>query len=339
MPARNLAFAAALLPAFLPATPAAATAPGTTAAAPHTAPATSPSQTPAPIILAVNHAETLPGVTRPERAVTLGTPFDGLVSEVRVEEGQRIRKGDIVAVLDDRVSRAALRVSECEADHTAAVIRAQAVYDRAKQSLDRTKAAMVAGAISDEHIAEAQNRHDIAAADLRFAKETAEKADLQLELTRAQLEQHHIRAPFDAIAVRVHASPGEVLSPDQPIADIVSQGMVHADLYIEARAAFALRPGNTVALRLEAPFDAVLPATVVYVEPRIDPIAKAARVVFRFNETIQAIPAGIFVRPAQRLPDTTDLAALAGFSELLAPRPAASDENTHRTAFIIPMTH
>ena len=83
----------------------------------------------------------IPGVTRPAREATLGVPFDATIAGVRVAEGGRVRAGDIVVMLDDRVAREALRVSEVEASHTAAVDRARAEFERASESFDRAEQA------------------------------------------------------------------------------------------------------------------------------------------------------------------------------------------------------
>jgi len=272
----------------------------------------------APVIkvLDLDPMTVLPGVTRAKDEVTIGTSFDTLLTEILVKEGQIVRAGDIVAVLDDRVTRAALRVSEAEATHDAQVLRARAIFERTRETLERTEAASRSGAVNVEQLAEAQNRHAIASADLRMAEEVLEKAGLQLAMTRAQLEELHLRSPFDAVVVRVNASPGEVLSPGEAIIELASLGSAMTDLYLPAAEGLALRRGDMVALATAAPISAVIPAKVMYVERRVDPISMTCRVMFEFAAPPMSVPSGVLVTPAGRLPAVEDDQRLSAFFKL-----------------------
>lgn len=276
------------------------------------------SESVAPVIkvLALDPAAVLPGVTKAKDEVTIGTSFDTLLTEILVKEGQIVRAGEIVAVLDDRVTRAALRVSEAEATHNAQVLRARTIFDRTLETLTRTKAAAQSGAVNAEQLAEARNSHAIANADLRIAEEVLEKAELQLAMTRAQLEELHLRSPFDAIVVRVNATPGEVLSPGEAIIELASLGSAVTDLYIPAAEGLALRRGDMVALETAAPISAVIPAMVMYVERRVDPISMTCRVRFEFDAPEMSIPSGVLVSPAGRLPVIEDEQRLSAFFKL-----------------------
>lgn len=267
-------------------------------------------------IIEVDQSAVLPGVTRANREVTIGTSYDTRLTRIPVEEGQVVRAGEIVAVLDDRIARAALLVSEAEASHDAQVHRARALMERARDSLEKSEAVHASGASNGEQLAEARSRLAIATADLRVAEEVFEKAGLQLELTKAELEKHSLRAPFDAVVVRVNATPGQVLSPGDAIVELASLDSARADLYIPASEGLALRVGDRVALRAAEPIGAVLPASVRYVERRIDPISMTCRVIFEFEAPRMALPSGVLVTPAARLPQQIDTDRLAAILAL-----------------------
>lgn len=267
-------------------------------------------------IIDADPASVLPGVTRASREVTVGTSFDTRLMRVPVEEGQVVLAGELVAELDDRVTRAALLVSEAEATHDAQVLRARAIMLRAKEAMERSEKVHASGASNGEQLAEARNRFAIASADLRMAEEVFEKAGLQLELTRAQLAEHHLRAPFDAVVVRVNATPGEVLSPGDAIVELAALDSARADIYLPAAVGLALRAGDRVALRAAEPIDAVIPAAVRYVERRVDPISETCRVTFEFEAPRLAVPSGVLVSIAERLPEQTDTDRLVSFLDL-----------------------
>lgn len=270
-------------------------------------------------VLAVNPREVLPGLTRPAREATLGVPFDATIAEILVAEGQRVQAGEPIAQLDDRVAREALRVAEQTASQLASIDRARAVLERAADSLRHAEAVHASRAMNDEQIAEARHRRDLAAADLRLAEEAHARAVDQRALSEAQLAEHRIHAPFGGVVVRVHAEPGEVLGPGEPLVEIIAADQVVTDLHLPAGIAMTLKPGDPVALSLAAPLGAVVEGLVKYAEPRVDPSSGTARVVFAFDQPAGTIPPGVLVRPADRAPDEQDTAAIARFTASRAP--------------------
>ncbi len=256
----------------------------------------------APIqLLDVSPADTLPGAVRPRQQATLGSAFDAMLTEVRVKEGARVRAGDILAVLDDRVAQASVELARFQANRTALVERAEAALEQARDDLARLNLANRSHAVAPNELASAETDLHIARADLDNAREAIAQAQLQLALAQAQLEEHVIRAPFDALVVRRRAEPGEVLSASDPILDLIADSAMSVDLHLPARVAARLQAGERFALRVEDPEPSVVPARVRFIEPRIDPISRTMRVVFDF-EPAPTVVSGSIVRPAESLP-------------------------------------
>ncbi|MCA9298743.1 MAG: biotin/lipoyl-binding protein, partial [Phycisphaerales bacterium] len=64
----------------------------------------------------VGDVDAFPGVVYPRHRAMIRPPMDTLLTEVPVVEGQRVRKGTILAILDDRVAQASLRAATHEAE-------------------------------------------------------------------------------------------------------------------------------------------------------------------------------------------------------------------------------
>lgn len=134
----------------------------------------------------------------------------GFIAEVRVDIGDRAKKGDVLAVID--VPEMMKELAEAEALHAAAVagvqtaesrivqarkmrevagsmlVRAQAEFTLKKTTLERRKELFGGTAITQEQLDEAQNQHDIAQADVGIAeaKIAAAEADIaSAEASRA----------------------------------------------------------------------------------------------------------------------------------------------------------
>ena len=255
-------------------------------------------------LLDVSPDETLPGMLCPREEVRVGTSFDATLAELRVREGQRVRRGEVLAVLDDRVARASVALARHEASRTAQIARAEAALVQAEDTLTRLRKASDSSAVAPNELIAAESAHRIARADLEHAREARAQAELQLALAESRLEEHILRAPFDAIAVRKHAEPGEVLASGDPIVELIAAAGLRVDLHLPASVAARLSPGERFALRVEDPAPAVVAGQVRFVEPRIDPIARTMRVVFDI-EPGPGLVVGALVRPSDEFPPAT----------------------------------
>lgn len=270
-------------------------------------------------LIEVGDHEVLPGVIRPKHEVTLSSSFDTLLGELRVEEGQHVSEGQILAVLDDRVVRAALKVAETQAERTAQIDHAEAVYEQAKDTLARIRAAYEQNAAAEAELVAAELDCEIAAADLRSAKESKREALASLELAQSRLEEHMVRAPFDGVVVRTHAEPGEMVAPGSPLIEIISDDGLCVDLYLPVSVADSVCVGDYYALKVEDPKPVVVAARVRYVEPRVDAVSRTIRVVFDVGpaEESSRVYAGVLSYPAARVPelDCQQLRAMATWAQ------------------------
>lgn len=153
----------------------------------------------------------LAGISLPVAAVevALTTPVSGVVKSVLVHQGQSVKKGQTLVMLDDAVYQARVMESEgnverLKADEVEAnrdLKRARELYDRAVSSTTEFEQAQVKYARASGLYKEAQAR---------------------LLIARKQLEYATLRAPFDGTVSKRLAEPGMVVSADfQPATLIV----------------------------------------------------------------------------------------------------------------------
>lgn len=255
-------------------------------------------------VMDIGDHEIIPGVIRPANEVVLSSSFDSQLGELRVEEGESVVQGQILAVLDDRVVRAALHLAETQAKRSAQVDHAKAVLNRAEDMLNRIREAHQLLAAAETELVAAETDYEIAAADLRNAQESQAEAQASLELARTRLEEHMVRAPFDGKVIRIHSDPGAMVSPGAPLIELVSDGGLCVDLYLPVSIASTLIASEQFALSVEDPKPTVFSARVRYIEPRVDPVSRTMRVVFDLGPTEDSnrLYAGVLTKPASRVP-------------------------------------
>lgn len=127
--------------------------------------------------------------------VSLTTPVSGVVKEVYVQVGQRVKKGDRLVALDDTILKA--RVMEAEAG----LARVKHEADEADRDFKRAQELYDRGVSSTTEFDAAKLKHSRATA-------SAKEAEARLIIAQKNLEYAVLKAPFDGVVKVREAEPG-----------------------------------------------------------------------------------------------------------------------------------
>lgn len=165
------------------------------------------------------------------RDAVVSAKIQGRLSELRVEEGDRVQKGEVIAMLENadfvaNVARARAQLQEVDAQ----VLRADASIQRAEADLAEFKRQMIQSqrllkeqVVARDAMEAAESRVRIA--DAQLAQARADRVQLNATRTRntadlafaqAQLDNTVIRSPFAGTVVRKMAEVGESVAPIPP---------------------------------------------------------------------------------------------------------------------------
>lgn len=180
-------------------------------------------------------------VTAPSRAL-VGSPITGVVLQRQVQEGQRVRAGDVLAQLraDDlqaelRQARAALAELQQSTRPQAqlAVQQTQMQWQQAQRELQRRRLLAAQQAITHEELEQAEQAEILARTAAEQARLQArslqpgqgQEALLQARVASAQalLDKATIRAEFDGTVLARHTEPGDLVQPGQALFEIARQ--------------------------------------------------------------------------------------------------------------------
>jgi RND family efflux transporter MFP subunit len=143
------------------------------------------------------------GYLVPRRKAVVSAKIQGRLSDLKVEEGTRVRQGDVIARLESVDYEAQVRRA------AAALQRAQA--DRAEQERQRRLAAE----LTKDNVL-ARDQLEAAESRVRLADAAIAQADAELSYARAQLANTLILAPFTGTVLRKMAEVGESVAPIPP---------------------------------------------------------------------------------------------------------------------------
>ena len=217
------------------------------------------------------------------REVQLAPLAPGRLVRLLKDEGDTVRAGDTVAVLDQPGLQALIEQRRAQAraagERVAEVDAARADSARAASDLERAARLLVRGVISQQQFEALQAAATSAAARLqavRAARRESEAAGAALAGARAIREQLTLIAPEDGIVLTRYADQGEALSAGMPV---VSVGLVHRPwvrAYVGERFIARVRAGQEVAVRVDAYPDTTFAGRVVEIASRAEFTPRAA---------------------------------------------------------------
>lgn len=159
---------------------------------------------------------TASGYVVARRQAVVSSKIQGRLSELRVEEGSEVRKGELLARLES-------------IDYEASVERAKAAVLRAEADLaEQERQLRLAAELTKQNVL-AEDQREAAESRVRIGRASLAQARADLAFAEAQLQNTIIRAPFAGVVVKKMAEVGESVAPIPPGVNIsTSSGAIVA---------------------------------------------------------------------------------------------------------------
>ena len=148
------------------------------------------------------------------RMATVSAKITGKVREVRIEEGQHVQAGQVMATLDpvDADAARALAVSQLGAARSQ-IGSVQAQLRDAEANATRLSNLVKQQLVSRSQYDQAVAQRDALRAQLATAQRNASVAGDQLRIAENGVDNTIVRAPFAGVVIAKAAQPGEIVSP------------------------------------------------------------------------------------------------------------------------------
>lgn len=219
------------------------------------------------------------GTVRQQERASLAFESAGTVAELRVDIGDAVEKGQVLASLDRQP--ATLRVQQAQA--SARLATAQAV--EREQNYQRQQRLFAAGSV-------AQSVVESALSSREQARGEQVRAQAELELARRELSHAQLLAPFAGRVVARRAEPRSVLPAGQAVLDIESGEGQQVVAAVPVALAEALKPGDLARASSTADNTSGFDLALEGISPRADDgLVRTA--VFRVLRPASRLPSGI----------------------------------------------
>lgn len=214
----------------------------------------------------------------------------GKVARIYVSEGEKVKKGQLLAELDTESIRLQLKQAE------AALALAKANYEDARRNLERMKRLFEEKAVSDQQYEKVRLAFEAAQAQ----KDQAEAA---VNLAKHSLEVSIMRAPFDGVIASKNLEEGDVInpmmggfSPSSSVLTLVDYSKIKVRFDVSPTDALRIAKGQKVYLESFALPGQQFEGEITVVNTSADPQTKKFRVEAVVNNPELALKPGTFGR-------------------------------------------
>lgn len=252
-------------------------------------------------------------VTTPQR-VAVGSVMTERVARIPVVEGQSVRRGDVLLVLDDKDEQAALAqaqtaVAQAQAklaqlrDVAApaalqALVQAEANRDLARTQFQRSTDLAAKGFIAKSALDDAKRNVDVTesqvtaarltlasnrpdGSDYKVAEAALAQAQAALTAARARLDDTVVRATADGVLIARNVEPGDVVQPGRELMALAPAGETQVVVQIDERNLALLAPGQKALVSADAYPGQRFAAELFYINPGVDAQRGAVEVKLR----------------------------------------------------------
>ncbi len=211
------------------------------------------------------------GSVNAERRADLRAEVSAVVLEVLKENGDPVRRGDLLVRLDQTAIRDALTSAEASAR------AAGLAYEQAERQYQRIFK------LRQENMVSAQQLED-AAIQRNSAQSENEAAHSRLVAARQQLERTEVRAPFDGLVSNRKVSAGDTASVGKELMQILDPASMRFEGRVSADSIGEVSAGQRVHFRVQGFDDVDFAGTVVRVNPTANETTRQVEVLVSFND-------------------------------------------------------
>jgi len=216
-----------------------------------------------PIVRKVEHIITAVGTLEPEDEVEISAEVAGIIDEIRFEEGQKVKPGEILAVLDKTNFKLNLKNSKALLERAKAnLFLAQSTFERRKKLYDKKF-------ITEQEFQELSVSLDEAKAQFESAVSNCELAEKSLADTIIKAPLNKNMRSGDSWEVQKKIlSKGEYVNVGKPIVVLVNRTTLQLVFTVTEKDSHFISPCKKVIFNVPPLPNKKFEATVFYISPK-----------------------------------------------------------------------
>jgi membrane fusion protein (multidrug efflux system) len=230
---------------------------------------------------ALSSGPSITGSIQPERRADLRAEVPAIVRSVHKENGDAVRRGDLLVQLDDTSIRDALASAE------AASRAAELAFDQATRQFERMKTLRGSGMASAQALDDAEGRRNAAISE-------QEAARARVVAARQQLGRTEVRAPFDGIVSDRKVSAGDTAQVGKELLKVIDPSSMRFEAMVSADHVGEVKAGQAVHFRVNGYGDQEFAGKVRRVNPTANATTRQVELLVDFAGEKQPKLGGLY---------------------------------------------
>ena len=250
------------------------------------------------------------GTVQARTSSTLSSKLMGAVKAINVREGDMVKKGDLLVVIDERQVTAQLRKAEAAlAEAKRAKASAKSARDAAKAGTELARATykrylklIEEESASKQEFDEVEARHRQAEASLaqteamvEAASHRVQQAEAAVAAARVGKKDASVRAPYDGKVTAKMVDEGDLAAPGTPFLTLEKEGVYCVVLVLPEKHIQSIRLKQKVKVKIPSLQDRSFEGFIGRIDPSADQKSRTFRVRVALPEE-QEIRSGMFAR-------------------------------------------
>jgi RND family efflux transporter MFP subunit len=221
------------------------------------------------------------GSIQPERKADLRAEVSAVVLQVLKENGEPVKRGDVLVKLDETSIRDSLMSAEASAR------AADQAFEQSTRALDRLKTLRASGMTSAQALDDAEVRRNTAQSEVSAAR-------ARLVAARQQVGRTVVRAPFDGIVSDRKVSAGDTAAIGKELLKVIDPTSMRFEGRVSADKIAAVKVGQPVMFRVNGYGEQQFSGIVKRIDPAANDVTRQVEVLVGFNGGKQPSVAGLY---------------------------------------------
>lgn len=221
------------------------------------------------------------GTIQSERKADLRAEISSVVLQVLKENGEKVKKGDLLVRLDDTSIRDSLHSAQ-ESERAAAQS-----LEQAQRQYERLKTLRASGMASAQQLDDAETKRNNSSSDLSAAKTRSVQA-------RQQLQRTEVRAPFDGIVSERKISTGDTAQISKELIKVIDPASVRFEGLVSADAVSQIQLGQAVRFSVNGYPGQSFTGLIKRINPEANLVTRQVEVLVSFQDKTVQLVSGLY---------------------------------------------
>ncbi|MFO7981047.1 MAG: efflux RND transporter periplasmic adaptor subunit [Candidatus Aminicenantes bacterium] len=256
-----------------------------------------------------------PGEAFTRKKIIVKSEVPGWIDHLHVEEGQHVKKGDLLIELDNRQYQ--LNLEEARASYLQKLSEllmeqkfsqsqeqistsSSEELEKFKKEFDKDTELYTKGLISMEEYEKISKEYEMVLIEsgelkdeIREAAKGVTQADINVKKAKMELEKTQIQAPFSGIVCDIQVTPQEHVSSSQELFTLVNIDQIQVHAKVLESEVGKMKTGREVTLNFSAYPEKEFKGTVKSISPIIDPEDRTCKVIVTMKNPGEIIKPGM----------------------------------------------